>query len=444
MSTLFWFRPVFVIELLIAESFFAKKLTPRKGFLWRLILGAIICIGIAFAIPYRIENWAYLSFIFVLMFAATVVLGVCCFDESIKTIIFCAIAGYTIQHIASEFCNAFDTIMATLTDWRFDLYDIYTPIEQQHNSIYMALAHLMIYVWTYVISLKFVVPKIEKMRVLHTKNIIIMSLFALIVLIDVVISAVTVRLFPMNTLASLGRVPSLIIRLILHGYNILCCVLAIVLIIELPRRSDAEKELAIVKKLYHDKRDQYEANKNIIELINIKCHDLKHGAVQTAEDADEIRQIVDIYDCAYKTSNEALNVVLMEKSLICKRDGINLSVIADASKLDFMKDADVYALFGNIFDNAIEAVHKVETDSGRTIGLNIKTVNSFLIINAFNQYAGEITLVDGLPKTTKKDTAYHGFGLKSIKYIVQKYHGEMTIDVKDLFNLTISFQLNNF
>lgn len=441
MSSLFWFRPIFMLELLIAESFFAKKLTPRKGFAWRLALGIILCVGIAFIIPYKIENGFYLSFMFILMFATTVILGIFCFDEPIKTVIFCAIAGYTVQHIASELCGMFDSVMSVVVGWQFDLYDVYNPVETSNGGIYLVLVHVVIYVWAYILLYKFAVPHVERMRVQHTNNTVIIALFTLIVFVDVIISALIMRMLPVSLLAALGRMQSLAVQLVIHGYNVLCCVLAIVIIIELPRRSGAERELAIVKQLYHEKIAQYETTKTNIELINMKYHDLKHRISVENDDMREIKEAVEIYDSAYKTANEALNIVLMEKSLICKHENINLSVIADASKLDFMKDADIYVLFGNIFDNAIEAVRKVQSADGRIIGLNIKTVNSFLIINVFNQYAGQIKMENGLPKTTKGDTRYHGFGLKSIKYIVQKYNGEMTIDVRELFNLTISFQL---
>ena len=40
--------------------------------------------------------------------------------------------------------------------------------------------------------------------------------------------------------------------------------------------------------------------------------------------------------------------------------------------------------------------------------------------------------------TTKDDKLGHGFGLKSMRYIVDKYHGYMNVDQKDnLFFLTI-------
>lgn len=442
MSSLFWFRPVFMAELLIAESFFAKKLVPRKGLAWRLPLSILFCIGIAFAIPYKINNGLYLSFMFIMLFAVTVIAGMFIFDESFKAVLFCAIASYTVQHISSEVCSAFDSIITTVTDWKFDLYDIYTPVSQQTDGIYIVISHLILYVWIYLISYKFIVPKVDKSRILHTRNNIILWLFVLIVLVDVVFGAVILRLFPASALTVLGRIPNMVIRLILHAYNILCCLLAVILIIELPRRSSMESELAIVKQLYHNKQEQYASTKKNIELINIKAHDLKHSLTATADDAEEIKAMVDIYDSTYKTENEALNIVLMEKSLECKNENINLSVVADASRLEFMRDSDVYALFGNILDNAIEAVRKVGKDDGRVIGLSIKKVNNFLIINSFNQYSGEIQLVGGFPKTTKHETAYHGYGLKSVKYIVQKYGGEMAIEIKELFNISITFPIN--
>ena len=46
--------------------------------------------------------------------------------------------------------------------------------------------------------------------------------------------------------------------------------------------------------------------------------------------------------------------------------------------------------------------------------------------------------VDGLPVTTKNDLGYHGFGTKSMRYIVDKYNGVMNLGVKDgMFFLNI-------
>ena len=53
---------------------------------------------------------------------------------------------------------------------------------------------------------------------------------------------------------------------------------------------------------------------------------------------------------------------------------------------------------------------------------------------------------DGLPKTTKSNKDYHGFGTKSIKMIVNKYRGDLKITTKkNIFTLSILFQdeINN-
>lgn len=447
MSPLFWFRPVFIALLFIAESFFCVKLKRRKGFAWKAAVCAAACIGLAFAIPYKIDNALYCSFMFLMLFSFTFISAVVLFDEPLKNILFCTMMGYTVQHVASEVCEIFNTTMACFSKYHIDIYDIYTPAQVDSGGIMMITVYAAIYAFVYVIALKSIAPKVEKYKILQTNNRIVLAVSALVVLVDIVLSSLITYLLPYSMLAPIGRVPSFGVFMLLHGYNILCCVLVFILIIELPRRSGAESDLKLIRRLNIEKQEQYEAAKLNMELINMKVHDLKHRMLGAAEErADEqerseVREMIDIYDSAYNTKNGALNIVLTEKSIVCKRENINLSVIADAERLAFMRETDVYALFGNILDNAIEAVRNI--DSGRSIGLNIKTVNSFLIINAFNEFAGEIKIVDGLPQTTKTDTSHHGYGLKSIRYIADKYDGEMSISVKgNVFNLTIAFAVN--
>ena len=168
---------------------------------------------------------------------------------------------------------------------------------------------------------------------------------------------------------------------------------------------------------------------------------LNNKQVDTSE-INKIEQAIDIYDSTYKTKNEALNIVLMEKGLICKNNQIELTCIIDASKLSFIKDNDIYSLFGNLLDNAIEAVKNLE-QSKRVISLQIKNSGEFLIIKTYNNYNGKINFVNNLPITTKEDKDYHGYGLKSINYIVKSYDGQMKIKTNNqVFDLTILFQTN--
>lgn len=57
-----------------------------------------------------------------------------------------------------------------------------------------------------------------------------------------------------------------------------------------------------------------------------------------------------------------------------------------------------------------------------------------------NYYEGEIVMSDGLPVTAKSDKSEHGFGLRSIKRIVEKYDGNMQIKTDgNIFILCITF-----
>ena len=115
--------------------------------------------------------------------------------------------------------------------------------------------------------------------------------------------------------------------------------------------------------------------------------------------------------------------------------------MADGSRLGFMNEAELYSLFGNAIDNAITAVRKVEDESRRYIGLNVSQLKGFVKVNIHNYYEGELNFSEeGLPLTTKADKENHGFGMKSIRYIVEKYGGTVSVKTeKGVFNLNILF-----
>ena len=103
-----------------------------------------------------------------------------------------------------------------------------------------------------------------------------------------------------------------------------------------------------------------------------------------------------------------------------------------------MKQSDIYSLFGNAIDNAIEAVERIEDDEKRCIIVRVKKSRGMVLVHIENYYNGELSFKGGLPQTTKKDKRYHGFGMKSIRMIVEKYHGYFSTKSTDgIFSLDI-------
>ena len=177
-----------------------------------------------------------------------------------------------------------------------------------------------------------------------------------------------------------------------------------------------------------------------IEAINIKCHDIRHqirrlaneGAVVDGSVLADIEREVNVYDSVVETGNEALDTILTEKSLMCSGEEIVLTVMADGAALGFMAPADIYALFGNALDNAIEAVRQVEDPERRTITLSVRQAGKMVAVNVENYFAAAPRFsADGLPQTSKTDEDNHGFGTRSMRAIAQRYGGSMHAGTQD-------------
>lgn len=218
------------------------------------------------------------------------------------------------------------------------------------------------------------------------------------------------------------------------------CITLLYLQSALFKKSSMRKELETIQLLWHQQKGQYQLSKETIELINHKCHDLKHQvqAIRAVKDEKEretylekIEKSVQIYSAIVRTGNEILDTILTEKSLICENSGIHINCVADGSLLAFMNPVDLYTLFGNALDNAIEAVRKLESKEKRVIDIMLYERQSFLMLQIVNPMCGEVKFEDGFPLTTKAKNGYHGYGMKSMLHTIQKYEGHLTTEVKN-------------
>lgn len=218
------------------------------------------------------------------------------------------------------------------------------------------------------------------------------------------------------------------------------CVSLLFIQSELFKKSALEKELFTMNMLMKQQEEQYELTRDNIDMINRKCHDLKHQVRALRGLADdeskerylkELEQSVEIYGAIVKTGNDVLDTILTEKSLSCQAKGIKINCIADGSKLEFVDPVDLYGILGNAVDNAMEAVEKISDARMRLIDIAIFTRDRFLVINITNPMTGEVKLKNGLPVSTKPHNGYHGYGLRSIRHSLERYDGTMSVNVSD-------------
>lgn len=233
-------------------------------------------------------------------------------------------------------------------------------------------------------------------------------------------------------------------------YASFCCVAVLYGQLNQQKQVRSQSELALQRQMWSLHKTQYEMSKESIDIINRKCHDLKHqvAALKHIHDPNRREEVIDslqsavmIYDAALETGNEILDTVLTEKSLICTRHEIALSCIADGGRLAFMDPVDLYTLVGNALDNAIEAVLPLPA-AERLIRLRVQEKAGLVFLQIENPYAGALELRNGLPLTHKEDKQNHGFGLKSIRDVGEKYQGILNLKTESgLFVLRLSFPL---
>jgi len=204
------------------------------------------------------------------------------------------------------------------------------------------------------------------------------------------------------------------------------------------------------ERAFHDAyKEKTELQERNMELINLKCHDMKHQlrALLEGQNLDpsfieETQKAISIFDAQVKTGNDVLDTLLTQKSLLCDAQKIQLTVMLDGSALGFMSVQDINSFFGNAIDNAIEYLSTIEEEK-RFIRISAHTQGNMFTIRVENYCDASLQFrKDGLPLTTKEDVGYHGFGTKSIKNIAQKYGGDASFSkLDDLFIVTAYFMI---
>ena len=93
--------------------------------------------------------------------------------------------------------------------------------------------------------------------------------------------------------------------------------------------------------------------------------------------------------------------------------------------IDYIDAADLYALFGNALENAIDATEKLDDPQKKQIAFTMRRVGGFYVVQLQNYTQEQLMFCDGLPQTTKEDKRSHGIGVRSMQMLVKKYGGQL-------------------
>lgn len=434
LSKINYINLVVVFETLIAAHMIAYYLPKRSHFIIRFIYSAVPCliIGLLFYNP-QLEDPALKIIYTIVMYSALAVIpgiGVlACRKMTIWEFLFCVSGGHALHQLAGQFHDfiAQATRIKSLDAFIYNTLDI---------VIWASTLIVTYAIFFYVFVLK---KKVNRDIAVQRHKVILLNL--VVVLVNIVLSSCVLFMTK-----DIGAGLSIVIA----GYNLMAVALEMFVLFSYLAEKRLENEVQTINILWKENAKQYEIAKQCIDMINIKCHDMKHRIEKLADGDDhilaealcELKENISIYDSVIKTGNDALDVILTEKSLYCEKNAITFSVIADGSLLNFISSYDLYCLFENAISNAIEAVMRLKETKKRSISLTIKGAERMVSVHIENFFDGDIVKDDEEIKTQKSDELNHGFGTKSMKLIVKKYQGTISFASEDnIFLLDIIFPL---
>ena len=414
----------FFFQFFFAVLLFSLKLKRRNLFPLRAI-GAFLISGL---ISYY-WNWEwglYLSILrYLVLFGIYYLAIYFCFELNFKEAAFIATSSYILQHFAFQISQLVLTIIFNTMGQEIYRYFFYIRIP----------INVITFTFVYVAIYFSFVDKVysEKIEIINNKWL----WFGMIVVLTT---------NSLNLAQSYGYFQNVIFML----YSMIFCLIAVYCLSQVVKSNKLEQENLIIEKMLEMKKEYTEMNQSATELINIRCHDLKHQLqalkqtnLENKEEeknklVQEIQDEIDLYDSFITTNIPSLDVVLTQKAIYCQKNKIKFTAMVSVESLGNISSRDIYSLFGNSLDNAIESVSKLTEQSKKVVSLIIFKENNELNINVSNYYEGEIIFKNNLPQTQKKDKKLHGFGVKSIQYIVNKYNGKMNIELDDnIFTLEI-------
>ena len=133
------------------------------------------------------------------------------------------------------------------------------------------------------------------------------------------------------------------------------------------------------------------------------------------------------------TENTLVNAILTVQAGKARALGVDFHAEAILPPVLSIPDKDVCAVLMNLMENAVEAAAWSGEEAGRRVRVGLSIEDGFLQITIENTLPEDFELeaFRVSQKSTKRDGAAHGLGMKSVRVILSRYEGELRYSLRD-------------
>ena len=411
----------YFLEILVAELLYLRAYNKRNHFIIRFAISLIVSFLLVLQIDfYSTSSTIGRFFLLLIIIGISVCISLISFKGDTFSIISSCINGVATQHIANKL-----TLMIS-----------FIPIV---NNVSKSSFIVPIVLEVIVFSIVYLIVFMLVAKNFHfEKNSIRLNALS----ITIVITCIGV-----NRLVIDHNSGNIYYEIAACIYAIICCSLALAMQLYLYRWQEEKTESLVIKGLLSASEKQYEQWKAMVQFTNIQTHDLKHMLDRIERlasdnkldipDLSPIRDSIEGFSPLVKTGNEVLDVLLRNMSTLCKQQNIRFNCVSYTDSLGAYDSMLLYFLFANAIDNARAGADTVKNPDRRVIDVSLKKFGDSVIIHIWNYFEGEIVFEDQLPVRENSDGG-HGFGVKSIKMLVDKFEGAMNAYAEEnVFHLNI-------
>ncbi|MFS1026491.1 GHKL domain-containing protein [Enterococcus casseliflavus] len=396
------------IENMIIYQYFSALLLKRDLKISKKIL--IVFIGL---ILLYLSTEFFISPFFRIVITCFVLLSYSALFESKLSVKVLLIVGYiSLGAIAEEIAHNFISL--------FPQTIFYAPCVKKFLSILIASVLLIIFVH----ALSHLIFNFQKIMYFETK-----IYYLLTPLFSIILSLIF--FFDLND--EKFKILSLIL---LNGINICFFIMIKSIAVSYETKNKlAQRELELkyqrtiakknVTQFKEVRSKTHDINKYLVLIKGLIINNDLSGAIGRI---DDFIRVVNSSMAKINTNHIAIDSMIKYGCDLAAKNGIDIELSLDIQNRNFnIEDIDVSVLLGNLIDNAIEATVKLDQHSPKKIKLAILTNHKHLFI----QISNPVSSSANLEKTTKQRNEFHGFGIASIKQIVEKYNGALNIESTD-------------
>lgn len=210
--------------------------------------------------------------------------------------------------------------------------------------------------------------------------------------------------------------------------------------VETEKQTAYQRERDLLATQIRHAQIEFDALRQTQNSAAVYRHDMRHhfSHLQHMAQQGRLDEILDYLQTAQSDmdaitpvrycENETINLILSSFAAKAQQANIDFEVDAKSPEAQPLSETELCSLFSNALENAMHACERIADTNRRRIRFHLYTKNKKLCIDIRNSFQHEPQFKNGYPFTTEPS---HGYGTKSMVYIVESHNGVCQFSVQD-------------